>query len=180
MTNQPNKFSAISIVPANNDDLLPILSLFDETVVWLNQRGLAGQWGTEPFSTSAKTRERFMGWIEHGAMFVARYQAGIVGTLVLNPTAPRYIADRWEHFPTSAFYLEAFVTARTLLYQGLGHALLQWAEQHARAVGKVTLWLDCWAENTALVHYYKEAGFTPRGEFGNATWRGQLFEKSLI
>jgi hypothetical protein len=31
---------AISVSQARKDDLLPILSLFDEAVVWLNQRGI--------------------------------------------------------------------------------------------------------------------------------------------
>ena len=63
MTDQPPNPRAISISRAKIDDLLPILHLFDEAVVWLNQRGLEKQWGTEPFSASPQVREQFAGWI---------------------------------------------------------------------------------------------------------------------
>ncbi len=169
----------ISITPASQADLLPILKLFDEAIIWLNQRGITKQWGTEPLSASTRSREQFMGWIEQGYMFIARLDSRVVGSLALNPAAPSYIASRWEHFPASAFYLEAFVTARTLSGQGVGRIFLQWAEQHAQNGGKTAIWLDCWAENAALVHYYQQMGFVPRGEFGLKAWRGQLFEKEL-
>lgn len=176
---QPTTLSAIAIGPARKDDLLPILRLFDEAVLWLSQRGLEGQWGTVLFSASPKAYERFMAWIMKGDLFVARLAEHIVGSFVLSPQAPPYIADRWESFPISAFYLEAFVTSRALAHQGIGHVLLQWAEHYARNAGKTTLWLDCWAKNAALVRYYQQAGFIPHDEFRCGTWHGQLFEKFL-
>lgn len=42
----------LSIMLATRDDLYPVLKLFDEAVAWLNARGLANQWGSEPFSIS--------------------------------------------------------------------------------------------------------------------------------
>lgn len=170
---------AISISQASQDDLLPILKLFDEAVIWLNQRGIEKQWGTKPFSASPQIHEQFLGWINRGTMFVARLHNGIVGSLALNPVAPPYIAKRWQSFPSSAFYLEAFVTSRSLVGQNIGRALLHWAEQYTRESGKTTIWLDCWDENAALVHYYQQAGFVPRGTFMVKAWRGQLFEKQI-
>lgn len=58
--------------------------------------------------------------------------------------------------------------------------MLQWTEHFALEAGKTTIWLDCWAENAALVRYYEQVGFIPRSEFFVKAWRGQLFEKSLV
>lgn len=120
-----------------------------------------------------------MGWITRGDLFVARLRERIVGSLALCSTAPGYIADRWEQFPASAFYLEAFVTARSLAGQGLGRIMLHWAEQYTREVGKTSIWLDCWIENADLVRYYQRMGFETREAFFVKEWRGQLFEKVL-
>jgi hypothetical protein len=35
-----------------------LLGLFDEAVLWLTERGLGGQWGTEPWSERPETKER--------------------------------------------------------------------------------------------------------------------------
>jgi hypothetical protein len=80
MADQLIDLGAISVSQARKDDLLPVLSLFDEAVVWLNQRGIEKQWGTEPFSTSPQIQEQFMGWINRETMFVARLGDRIVGS----------------------------------------------------------------------------------------------------
>ncbi len=54
MIDQPTNPGGISISQAREDDLLPILKLFDEAVVWLNQRGMEKQWGNKPFSASPR------------------------------------------------------------------------------------------------------------------------------
>ena len=175
MASQSN-LGAISIARASKDDLPSILNLFDEAVIWLNQRGIDKQWGTGSFSASPKRHEQFMGWIEREAMFVACLDEHIVGSVALNPAPPVYVANRWERFPSSAFYLEAFATSRALTGRGIGRAILHWAELEC---GKATIWLDCWGENDALVRYYQQMGFVPRGEFRVEKWRGQLFEKQI-
>lgn len=171
--------SEVAIGPATQNDLFPLLKLFDETVTWLNARGLGNQWGSELFSTSLDRHKQFLQWIYTDTLFVARLQGQIVGSLALNPVAPWYIAKRWTMFPVSALYLEAFTTSRALAGQGLGHVLLQWTERYTREIGRTTIWLDCWADNPALVRYYQQAGFTPHEIFLVHEWRGQLFEKQL-
>lgn len=183
MIDQPINHGDIYILRATKDKLLPILNLFDEAVVWLNQRGMEKQWGNKPFSASSQIHERFherfKEWIIRETLFAAHLSDRIVGSLALNPDAPAYIANRWESFPSSAFYLEAFVTSRALIGQNIGRTLLQWAEQYTLRSGRTTIWLDCWSENAPLVRYYQQMGFVPRGEFMVNEWRGQLFEKQV-
>jgi GNAT superfamily N-acetyltransferase len=167
------------IIPACAEDLPELLSLFDDAVAWLVRRGITQQWGTTAFSEIPQMHKRFMEWIDRGELFVARSDDKLVGTLALSKVAPHYVAHLWQSFPESACYLEAFTTTRSLVGQGIGQALLQWAEHYALQQGKNTMWLDCWADNHALCGYYQRAGFAPRSEFLVGEWRGQLFEKSL-
>lgn len=169
----------LSIMLATRNDLYPVLKLFDEAVAWLNARGLVDQWGSEPFSISPHWYKQFLDWINRDNFFIARLGEQIVGSLALSPIAPWYIVKRWLTFPASALYLEAFTTTRSLAGQGIGRAILQWTEYYTRDTGRSAIWLDCWAENAALVHYYEQAGFTPHETFIVNDWRGQLFEKQL-
>ncbi len=160
-------------------DLPEVLGLFDEAVVWLNERGVTGQWGTTPFSAQPRSGPRFMGWIDAGALFVARLAGRIVGTVALAEGPPAYAAHFWPEFPATAYYLEAFATARSRKGQGIGGALLAWADTYARQQGKTSIWLDCWAGSLALVAYYTRAGYTPVRPFAVGDWQGQLFERVL-
>jgi GNAT superfamily N-acetyltransferase len=170
------------IMPAQKKDLPEILALFDEAVAWLVIRGIVDQWGTEPFSKYPSRWAQFQGWIDRGAMFVARrsdkHSDNIVGTLAVGAQAPWYLT-RYTEFPSSAFYLEAFTTSRSVTGQGIGRTLLQWAEQYTLQSGRSELWLDCWADNPDLCRYYQKAGFVPRELFYVGEWHGQYFEKQL-
>jgi GNAT superfamily N-acetyltransferase len=85
-----------------------------------------------------------------------------------------------EAFPETALYLEALTTKRSLAGRGIGREILRWVDEYALQHGKTAIWLDCWADSGALVSYYRNAGYEPRGQFGVKEWRGQLFEKQLV
>lgn len=171
------------IMPAQRKDLPEILALFDEAVAWLVSRDIVDQWGTAPFSEQQSRWAQFQRWIDWGAMFVARQHNGhenrLVGTLAVGDEAPWYLS-RYHEFPSSAFYLEAFTTSRSVKGHGIGRTLLQWAERYTLQAGKSELWLDCWADNPALCNYYQKAGFVPGELFYVGDWRGQFFDKQLV
>jgi GNAT superfamily N-acetyltransferase len=168
----------IIIIRASSEHLPAILGLFDDSVRWLVERGLEGQWGTTPISELPKMKERLLEWIEAGEMYVALAENEVVGSIALSEDAPEYAAGMWESFPESALYLEAFTTARSRVGHGVGQEMLRWAEEQALARGKTTIWLDCWADNPSLCAYYERAGYEKRGTLGSK-WRAQLFEKTL-
>jgi GNAT superfamily N-acetyltransferase len=172
-------FGTLEISVAQAADLPEVLGLFDDAVAWLNARGDTGQWRTTPFSASPRSQPRFMGWIDAGALFVARQAGRVVGTVALAEQPPTYAAHFWPAFPATAYYLEAFTTARDRAGEEIGSALLAWAEDYARQQGKETIWLDCWADSPGLVAYYRRAGYTPVDTFHVGEWRGQLFERAL-
>lgn len=163
---------------AGPEDLRKILVLFDGVQGWLVSRGLEGQWGTTPFSTSEAQRERFSKWIESGCFYVVRDSGEIVGTMVLSEQAPDYAQDGCAG-RAAACYLEALAVHRNCAGRGVGSALLSWAEQEALARGLSVVRLDCWAGNPSLRAYYRRAGFAEVAVIELGTWEGVLFEKSL-
>jgi ribosomal protein S18 acetylase RimI-like enzyme len=167
------------IAQASENDLPDVIALFDEAVGWLVERGITGQWGTMPFSELPAMRARFEGWIAEGTLYVARVGGALAGTIVLSERIPGYAHEALPEFPEPALYLEAFTTSRSAAGQGVGRALLRWADEHALAKGKEAIWLDCWADNPGLVAYYERAGFVPQRDFMVGSWRGRLFRKGL-
>src|SRR5689334_22115890 len=119
-------FGTLEISVAQPKDLSEVLGLFDDAVAWLNARGVTGQGGTTPFSAAPRSEPRFMGWITPGALFVARQEGRIVGCVALAEQPPTYAAHLWQTFPATAYYLEAFTTARDRAGEGIGTALLAW------------------------------------------------------
>ncbi len=170
---------AYRIETATLDDLPGIIALFDDALAWLTQRGITGQWGTTPFSALPTMREHFGALIDRGAMFVARSDHGLIGTVAVGPHVPAYALPVVEGLLGVAYYLEALATARRHKGHAIGQALLRWAESRARQQGASYLRLDCWAGNPALCAYYEREGFAPLARFDVGDWQGQLFEKGL-
>lgn len=164
---------------ATHHDLTEVLALFDQAQTWLHRRGLSGQWGTVPFSTNPAIVTRFQEWIGGGHLHVARSEETVLGTLAINPQPPAYLAAQCAPYLRQARYLEAFTTHRDHAGQGVGKALLQWAEATARQQGIDWLQLDCWAGNPNLRRYYQRAGFAEVSIFTLGTWQGMLFEKYI-
>lgn len=163
---------------AGPEDLRKILMLFDGIQGRLVSRGLEGQWGTTPFSTSEAQRERFSGWVESGCFYVVVDGGEIVGTVVLSDQTPDYARDGCAG-RAAACYLEALAVHRDYAGRGVGSALLSWAEQEALARGVRVVRLDCWAGNPSLRAYYRRAGFAEVAAIELGTWEGVLFEKTL-
>jgi GNAT superfamily N-acetyltransferase len=174
------RYGTAIVEAASADDLPRILTLFDDAVVWLNERGIPGQWGSAPFSHLPQVVARFAAWIEQGTLFVARVDGEVAATAALNDEAPAYVLAMLREFPSTARYLEGLISDRRRGGQGLGADLLGWVEDHGRAAGVTVVWLDCWAESRRLCAFYEAAGYTPGSEFLVGSWRGRLFEKTLV
>ena len=62
----------------------------------------------------------------------------------------------WGPQPPTAAYVHGLVVDRREAGRGLGAGLLRWAEDQARAAGRVLLRLDCGEDNAELRRYYAE------------------------
>lgn len=170
---------AIVMSVGSVEDVDAALGLFDEAVAWLVARGVTGQWGTTPFSLLPSMRARMITWASEERLFLAHVEGRLAGTVVLSESIPAYALSVLPGFTEPAYYLEAFTTSRSMSGQGIGRALLLWAEEYAMSQGKRGIWLDCWADNPALVAYYSGAGFVPQGDFYAGSWHGMLFHRAL-
>jgi ribosomal protein S18 acetylase RimI-like enzyme len=81
-----------------------------------------------------------------------------------------------------ALYLHGLRVLRAYAGQGIGRAILRWAEGRVAARGRIYLRLDCMADNAKLRAYYEEARFRYVGEQTDEDepdWRASLYEKRV-
>ena len=85
--------------------------------------------------------------------------------------------ERWQDSEPS-LYLHNFVAK--VGEKGVGSVFLAFAEQYAKANGKIFFRLDSAENNPALSKYYDSQGFLPVGECTDGLYRGILREKKLV
>jgi GNAT superfamily N-acetyltransferase len=87
----------------------------------------------------------------------------------------------WGPRPADAAYVHGLVIDRGRAGNGIGAALLTWAEDRTNAVSRSFLRLDCVQGNLALRSYYARAGFREVGRRElDGPWQSVvLLEKQL-
>lgn len=150
-----------------------VLDLLDEAVGWLAERGITGQWGTQPFSEIPGRVKAAQDWLGSGGTVVASHAGRPVGVLVLG-NAPGYVppTDRPE------VYVVLLVASRHPSARGVGASLLYVARQVAGATEAERLRVDCYAGgDQALVRFYESNGFTRTDRFRVGDWPGQVLQR---
>jgi GNAT superfamily N-acetyltransferase len=156
-------------------DVPAILGLFDEAVVWLNERGNTQQWGTTAFSTSPKRVAAATVWVGTGGAVVATREDAVCGALVVGEATP-YASPATE----PELYVVGLVGGRGDAARGAGRALLGLADTAARELGVARLRVDCYAGGDQdLVRFYESAGYTRTETFDVDGWPGQVLERRL-
>jgi GNAT superfamily N-acetyltransferase len=135
---------------ATPDDASAVRQILERASAWLRTRGIE-QW-PERFS---------LDWIgpalARGETWLANCDARTAGTLTISLADPA-----WPEDTDDACYVHRLAVERHAA--GLGSALLNWAGEHAAALERRFLRLDCVASNERLRHYYESAGFAWRGD----------------
>ena len=161
----------VHLRPGTAYDELPLLNLFDEAVLWLTQRGLSGQWGSEPWSQRPETRERVARLARSPGLTVAENGGEVVGALEISENSPSYAPATDE----CNLYIHLLLTSRSFIGHGIGAALLDRARADCRSRDLRLLRVDCWAGGQQqLIRYYESAGFTATEGFDRDGWPGQL------
>lgn len=155
-----------------------VLGVWDEAIAWLAQRGQPEQWGTEPASSRARTREMVDQWLTEPGLRIAEIDGAAVGASVIGPAPP-------AHVPRTALaetYLLFLISSRAHAGMGIGAELVARAAAEARAAGSEVLRVDCWAGAPTLVAWYERQGFVRSDTFTvevRGLWHGQVFEMML-
>ncbi|MFB9553392.1 GNAT family N-acetyltransferase [Streptomyces roseoviridis] len=168
--------SGIKIRAGGAADVPAMLGIFDSAVVWLNERGITAQWGTEPFSARAKTVETVERVVAEGEPWIAELDGRPVGTLTLTPHPGAYVAPAAE----PERYVRFLATHGRFHGHGVGAALLAHAAERTRLAGVSLLRVDCFAGSEGrLVEYYERQGFTRTEPFTVGDWPGQVLERRV-
>jgi len=165
--------NGMTVVLARLADTDAVLTIWADADDWMRKRGI--QPGVPPMPL----HDIITGRIKRGASYVAR-QSGptgeIVGTITLEWADDGLWSDKGMD---RACYVHGLATQRARAGQGIGIALLQWAEEIARATGKTYLRLDCDASNPMLRAYYERAGLTHCGDVHTLIYYASRFEKRI-
>jgi GNAT superfamily N-acetyltransferase len=163
----------VAITEAGDGDLGLVAGVLEEAALWLESRGIPA-WPV-PFPVD---------WIragmEVGTCYLAWEGTTAVGTFTLQRTDPTFWGERTDEGPGRAMYLHRLAIRRS--HKGLGHDLLELAEELTRQSGAAFLRLDCLATDPVIRAYYEAAGFEHRGDievFRGEPWQASLYEKLL-
>ncbi|MGW5425541.1 GNAT family N-acetyltransferase [Streptomyces sp. NPDC003943] len=168
--------NGIRIRQGGTADVPAMLAIFDSAVVWLNERGITAQWGTEQFSSRPKTVETIEQLAAEGDPWIAELDGVPVGTLTLTPHPGGYVAAADE----PERYVRFLATDGRFHGYGVGAALLAHAAEVTRQAGVSLLRVDCFAGSEGrLVAYYERQGFTRTEAFVVGEWPGQVLERRV-
>lgn len=166
----PNGLTVVLAQPADTD---AILTIWEDANEWTRRRGI------EPGAPPVPLRDAISNRITCGTSYIARRSGPlgeIVGTITLEWADDGLWSDRRTD---DACYVHGLAVQRASAGQGIGVALLRWAEQRARRTGKTYVRLDCDANNPTLRAYYERAGMTHCGDLNTASHFACRFEKQI-
>lgn len=160
------------ILQATAVELDQVLSVLVQAAEWLKLRGIR-QWG-HYLDGATEERHELLQSIQQGEVYLVRQGEVPAGTITLQATPGDWDRQIWgDVSDDDALYVHRFAVARAFGGQGLGKEMLDFAEQHGRALGKRYLRLDCVGHNHRLNEYYKR-----RYQFqGHASHIGMLFSR---
>ena len=138
----------LSIRPATLADAEVISDILAEASRWLEQAGRR-LWEKEHFSVETVTREI-------GVYFLAEVDQTAAGTLRFETEDKMFWPDQPEG---DSAYLHRLAIRRSFAGGKLSHAILAWAVERARSLGKKQLRLDCLASRPTLRRIYENFGF---------------------
>jgi GNAT superfamily N-acetyltransferase len=137
----------LAVEAARAADLDAVMRLLNEARAWHRALGVDA-W--REFD-----RSRIAADIEAHRVFLASGQAGVCGTITL------FESDTlvWGADDAQALYVHKLAVRRDVAGQGIGAAILRWAQDEARSRGRRCLRLDTWDGNRRMRQYYERQGF---------------------
>jgi GNAT superfamily N-acetyltransferase len=160
---------SVAVVQATLAEVDDVFSILNEAAQWLWDRGIP-QW--QPGSIK---REKYVQLAESGALWLARQNSEIVGTVTLLWSDP----EIWGPDDGKAGYIHKLAVKRAVAGQGVSTLLLRTIESQIRAAHRSLARLDCWAGNNMLRRFYSNQGYTLLDAFVEETWEVARFEKHV-
>ena len=140
----------VSIRQATPADVVVIADIFNEAVRWLERSGMPMWRGDE------LTAPRIAADVAAGLLFLAECSGNPAGTLKFQLEDALF----WPDLPQpDAAYVHRLIVRRQYAGGTVSSALLQWAANRARSLGRRFLRLDCEASRGRLRQVYERFGF---------------------
>lgn len=155
---------------ARPDELDTVISLLDERIQWLRDRG-SDQW-----STGRTFRTRLRNSISRKETWLLLDGGVAIGTVSISTDGD---PDFWqpEELAERAIYVGKMATRVERSGQGLGALMIQWAQDYAARAGIGRVRWDVWRTNKQLQDYYRGLGAKHVRTVEDAErWSGALFE----
>jgi len=141
----------IRIRQAITEDAFAVTAILTDAAKWVEQLD-----GTTMWVEDELAQDRIAAEVDAGLFHVAECDGDIAGAL-------KFQLDDHLFWPDLATDDSAFIhrlaVRRNYAGQGVSAALLGWAVDHARSLGKQSLRLDCDAERARLRDLYERFGF---------------------
>lgn len=152
------------------EDLDTVLSLLDERIQWLRDRG-SDQW-----RTGRTFRTRLRNSINRKETWLLLDDGAAIGTVSISTDGD---PDFWtpEELAEPAIYVGKMATKIERSGEGIGALMIQWVQDYAARMGIGRVRWDVWRTNEELQNYYRDLGAKYIRTVDNAErWSGALFE----
>lgn len=158
------------------DDIPQVTELLVGVAKWLQSRGSTQWQGLLYGDDSHQTAEA----IRRGNVFLFKNGGEVAGMVMLLREPSEWDRELWgDEGHESSIYLHRLAINRAYSGQGLGEAILGWAESGIRFPGKERIRLDCIASNPVLNSFYRKMGYAYAGAAVNPHGEFSKYERRL-
>jgi len=136
---------------AIREDASAVTAILTGAAEWVEQLD-----GTTMWVEHELAEDRIAAEVDAGLFYVAECDGDMVGALKFQLDDQLF----WPDLATDdSAFIHRLAVRRTYAGQGVSAALLRWAVDHARSLGRQYLRLDCDAERARLRDLYERFGF---------------------
>jgi GNAT superfamily N-acetyltransferase len=141
----------IEVRQAQPLDSAAVFEILHEVSAWLDAGGMP-MWVRDELA-----RETIEADVRSGACYVAAVDGVVAGTIKFQLTDTEF----WPDLPAAhgSAFVHRLAVRRAFAKQGVSTALLAWAADRARSLGRTGLRLDCDAHRPGLRALYERFGF---------------------
>lgn len=141
---------AISVRQATLNDVSTVSSILSEAALWLKQQNIA-LWQEKEVSPESICPD-----VELGLFYIAFYNDIAAGVVEFQTEDLMF----WPDIPQeNSAFIHRLAVRRSFAGGSVSTALMQWAVEHTRDLGKQFLRLDCAADRLRLRMVYENFGF---------------------
>ena len=161
---------------AKQNDIDPIMDIIRETVALLQAEGNP-QW-----DETYPARSDFLADIAAEELYVYEHEDKVCGVICLNTREPEeYAPVQWSR-PGPALVIHRFAVASWTRRQGIGTAILQFADRLAAQQGLNCVKTDTYSLNPNMNRLFQRNGFHKVGEidFKDKPRKFNCYEKCII